>query len=65
MRKVGSGPWLGLVVVLFTGDFGGRRGTALPAACVRTSNATGIMVFYYRTPSASQAFGCTLEPGRS
>ena len=46
------------------GDFGGRGGTALPAACVRTSNATGIMVFYYRTPSARQPYGCTLEPGR-
>ncbi len=46
------------------GDFGGG-GSTLPASCVRMSNASGIMAFYYRTPSARQEYGCTIEPGRT
>ena len=47
------------------GDFGGPNGTALSAACVRSSNTTGIMTFYYTTPSGSQTFGCMLDPNKT
>ncbi len=50
------------------GDFGGSGssvGTSLSPACVKTSNSTGILTFYYRTPSAAQTFGCLLDPNKT